>query len=110
MNCCIVQNNNGSRARVWCTKRQYIEFNEILERLAIDGPLIDVAGNVSVHCESGKDSKILLFWARHFVPNDLSPFGPAMSPVGGPRIDPRLIQEDQLVRSPFSQLLQPPSA
>src|SRR5271163_4394050 len=105
MNCCIVQDNNGSRARVWCTKRQYIEFNEILKCLAIDCPMIDVAGNVSIHCESGKDSVILLFRAWHFVSNDLSLFGPAMTSVCSARIDPRLIQEDQLVRSPFSQLL-----
>ena len=99
MNCCVVQDDDRLRTRVWCAMRQHIEFNEILKLLPINRPLIDIAGNVSIHCQSGKDSVILPSWPWHFIPNGLSLFWPAMSPLRCPRIDASVTEQSGWIRT-----------
>src|SRR5579859_4507553 len=105
VNCSIVQDKKRSRTGKWLTQRQHVVLNEIFEHLPIDSSLIDIACNVSIHSQGRKDTVVLRFRAWHWISNGLPFHRVTAISVGCPGIDPGLVHENQLIRSPVSQLL-----
>ena len=99
----VIHNND----RLWAWKRIAIRENTVLDEIVkcftIDSASNHTTRQISIDCECRKETDVFRPLCRHFGDNRNTFFPPSMSSLTKLGVDPRFVNKNKLIGSPFRE-------